>query len=478
MVEPLGLKKIPCMLQRASQNFPNEYAVITEHQRLTFLELEQQVKILSRYFRQRGITSSDRVMVALPNSVPLLSSLLALMRIGALCCPVNPKFPYPQQLHIKETINARWTITESIHTEDSVALDIITLTSIEQTLKNNEMPVDSTPINYFENKPCCLILTSGTSGQPKAVAFAYQQLYFSALGANERIPLDVGDRNLISLPMFHVGGLAIVFRCLLAGATMVIGGNEDLLASLHKFSVTHASMVATQLRRLLKARESELISLDPLSLKAVLIGGGPVDETLLEQAHATGLKCWHTYGLTEMASQVYTSEPLGEGKVLNYREMILNDQHEICVKGETLFLGYYQQGRLNLPLNSEGWFETKDLGRITKGRLDVIGRIDNQFISGGENIQPEEIEYYVNRLTGVEQCIVVPLQHPEYGFRPVIFIDSAEAILLSDLRKQLALYLPSFKIPTAVYSWVSSNSLKVSRNQLRMVANGAEVIAG
>ena len=454
---------IPCLLQSASKKHPTSIAVITENTRLTFLELEHRVQSLTLYFNTLGVQKNDRVIITLSNSVSLLTSMLALFRIGAWSCPVNPKFPEQSLKQITKTLAPHWSITESSMSLGSATnIDINTL---NKHLLNPCIKVDTSPISYPANIPSNVILTSGTSGHPKAAVFSYQQHVYSAIAANALIPLAIGDRNLVSLPLFHIGGLAIIFRCLLSGATLVLGKNHNTYEDLVKFEITHTSMVATQLRRLLKQSNKRI------SLKHALIGGGPIDKELLYEAKVSGLNCWQTYGLTEMSSQVYTHNPSGVGQRLQHSDIMINDKNEICVKGKTLFLGYYEYTpenptNLRLPLNKNGWFETKDLARFNGNKLEIIGRLDNQFISGGENIQPEEIEYFVNKIQGVIQCIVVAKKDTEYGFRPVIFLESENSISLNSLHNQLKPYLPSFKWPKAILPWIESPGLKVSRKQL------------
>ena len=131
----------------------------------------------------------------------------------------------------------------------------------------------------------------------------------------------------------------------------------------------------------------------------------------MDEALARGLPIHTSYGLTEMASQVTTTPPgasPGElrtaGRVLPGREVSISGGGEILVRGETLFAGYVDGEKVDRPLDADGWFHTGDLGDLDEdGYLRVLGRSDNLFISGGENIQPEEIEEALCSLEGVER---------------------------------------------------------------------------
>jgi O-succinylbenzoic acid--CoA ligase len=282
--------------------------------------------------------------------------------------------------------------------------------------------------------------------------------YFSALGSNANIALEPQDRWLHSLPLYHVGGVSIVFRCLLAGASVALPEPVAPLGeAIARRGATHLSLVSTQLLRLLTEE-----GFDPSGLKAILLGGGPTPDYLLEEALARELPVHTSYGLTEMASQV-TATPPGasreelrtSGRPLPHRELTISDDGEILVRGETLFAGYLEGQAVDLPIDADGWFHTKDLGELdAEDYLRVRGRKDNLFISGGENVQPEEIEEALCLLEGVEEAVVVPVPDPEFGLRPAAFVRTTGGVVeAKNLAQALEPVLARFKIPVAFYEW-------------------------
>ncbi|MFQ5571910.1 MAG: o-succinylbenzoate--CoA ligase, partial [Rhodothermales bacterium] len=320
-------------------------------------------------------------------------------------------------------------------------------------------------------QPATVVFTSGSSGRARAALHTFGNHFYSARGSNENIALRSGDRWLLALPLYHVGGLGIVFRCLLAGATLVVPEPEESTGeAVSRYGISHLSLVATQLGRLLR----EGLPRDPGAMKAVLLGGSAIPPSLTREAHARGWPIHTSYGMTETASQVATTPPgasladLGtSGRVLRYRRIKVEDG-EILVKGKTLFQGYVEGDTRHPSCDSEGWFHTGDLGTLsTDGFLRVYGRKDNMFISGGENIHPEEIERALCMLDGVRQAIVVPIADATFGHRPVAFVQtSGEAPVLEELALHLAPVLPRFKIPTTFYAWpeaASTSDMKVDR---------------
>jgi O-succinylbenzoic acid--CoA ligase len=167
---------------------------------------------------------------------------------------------------------------------------------------------------------------------------------------------------------------------------------------------THASFVPTQLFRYLKGE-----CLGANSLKALLVGGASTNESLVQECKERDLPLYLTYGMTEMGSQI-TCGLYANGKVLPYRDLMIDSTGEIKVKGKSLFSGYLREdGTTHLPLDEKGYFSTRDIGSYDEEKgLVLVGRKDRQFISGGENIQPEEIEKMMKSLFSLSYCKVTP----------------------------------------------------------------------
>jgi O-succinylbenzoic acid--CoA ligase len=341
-----------------------------------------------------------------------------------------------------------------------------------QTDGGEGSPLESSQ-SLSDDQPATILFTSGSTGTPKAALHTWGNHRYSAKGANANLPLQPGDRWLLSLPLYHVGGLAILVRCALAGAAVVLSPDAPLHESLRTTDATHVSLVATQLRRLLDAKTGG----PPDALRAVLLGGGPIPDSLLRRGRERGWPLLTSYGCTEMASQVTTTAPGDSlddlstaGRRLHHRRVRIVDD-EIQVKGAPLFRGYVTDEGLDDPRTDDGWYRTGDRGCLdASGRLHVTGRIDRMFVSGGENIQPEEIEMTLEQLDAVERAVVVPVSHPEYGHRPVAFVRLRTDVDCPDFERVLRRRLPGFKIPDAFHSLPDegdSEGLKIDRSALR-----------
>jgi O-succinylbenzoic acid--CoA ligase len=423
--------------------------------------------------RELGFGEGDRVALHLPKDERYLVLLLAMIRTGCGACLLSTRLPPRGAAPLPERAACRALVSTSEVLLETTSIRALRPADLLSGGTRGGRPRTSEEIWLPLDRPATVVFTSGSSGRQKAALHTLGNHFFSARGSNANIALAPGDRWLHSLPLYHVGGLSIVFRCLLAGATVALPEPgvplEEAIAG-----ATHVSLVSTQLLRLLRGAGFEAGR-----LRAMLLGGGPVPTSLVDEAAGRGFPIHTSYGLTEMASQV-TATPPGasrkelhtSGRPLPHREVGISGDGEILVRGETLFAGYVAGGAKDRPLDADGWFHTGDLGELSEnGYLRVLGRKDNLFVSGGENIQPEEIEEALSSLEGVEESVVVPFPDPEFGARPVAFVRMAGGMVDGEkLARALERVLPGFKIPVAFHGWPEDAGLggmKVDRSFFR-----------
>lgn len=366
---------------------------------------------------------------------------------GCVACPISHRFPDTTRDELVARIDAKW------------------LSDFSEKEAAPTAPA-------IQGGPATIILSSGSTGVPKAIVHSMAAHVASAKGAATNMPLAAGDRWLWSLPLYHVSGLSILVRCAVAGATVAGTTDRGELSAkiLEARQISHLSVVTTQLRRLLADS-----SFPSVHLKQVLLGGSSVDAALVAEARSRGVNVLTTYGLTETASQVTTStssdDPAKSGRILPGRELKISDAGEILVRGETLCLGYYNAGAIESVVDEQGWFHTKDLGALDdNGQLSVKGRIDNMFISGGENIHPESIERAMLYAFDILQVVVVPKKDETFGARPVAFV---KGTLPSDWQSKLRQFLQGYEVPVEVFDWPpeADGAIKPDRKKLQKLAS-------
>jgi O-succinylbenzoic acid--CoA ligase len=311
-----------------------------------------------------------------------------------------------------------------------------------------------------------IVFTSGTTGRPRGAVLSRAALRASALAHGRVLGWGADDRWLLSLPTAHVGGLMIVVRCLHARRTVVVGGRRasgsfdagETLRVVERDRVTLLSVVPTMLARLLQATGRP-----PPSLRAVLVGGAGAAPALMERARESGWPVFATYGLTEACSQVATERPGetpgGVGTPLPGVEVRVAARDgtagTIEVRGDVLFDGYLGLepcAPLERPFEADGWFDTGDLGAIGEdGLLRVVGRRSDRIVTGGENVDPAEVEAAVLEWAGAAAACVVGLEDEEWGERVGAVLVPAAAFEalggLAGLGRHLGGHLAGFKRP-------------------------------
>ncbi len=455
------MPEIGCPISVHARLTPQACAVRDRGNEISYLELDRRINAAVRRITQDGPVAGSRVGLFARNSLDHIAALFSLWRAGCLSVLFNPRYPVPAAKALASQLDCASFVDDS---DLAASVAAMPLTG----------PDAADAVGFAADQAAAVVFTSGSQGMPKAAVLSCGNFHYNAVGAADAIAVGPRDRWLLSLPLFHVGGIGVLWRCFSAGAVVVLGHDEqDPAAVLVRDGVTHVSLVPTQLARLLEGPGGVAAA---RALKAILLGGAPIPVRLLEKAVAAGLSIHISYGLTETASQVATSSRLGAAdavaacaRVLPYRELKLADDGEIMVKGAVLFQGYACASGMEKPFDADGWFATGDTGELdADGRLRVKGRKDNMFFRGGENIQPEEVEAWLLKVPGVAAALVAGKPDEEFGSVPVALIRCVRGAEVSRalLAAHLCRSLPKFKVPADFFRWPQAEGpepLKVDR---------------
>lgn len=417
-------------------------------------EVLERVKRIGDVFDRAGLIHGDVVALRGLIAWDAVPTLLAAWSRGLIAHLQSVRQPELETQRLLDAVRARLLITADVSWRPArtPVVDPKGLSGATVKAAALEAPLDLPP------GAATLLCTSGSSGVPKIAVHALGQHLASARGAIAELGLEAGDGWLLSLPVYHVGGLAIVFRATLAGAVLLVPEAEEPLGTaVAGLAPTHMSLVETQLSRLLR---DETTTITLARCRRVLMGGGPVSLPLRRHALERRLPLVVSYGSTESTAMMAASaEPEivsrqnSAGRVLPGRELRVSAEGELRIGGANLFLGYLGDGRLRDPRDPEGLFATGDLGRLDEdGVLYVVGRRDRMFVSGGENVHPEEIESLLEEAEGVRGAVVVPVRDEEFGQRPIAFLAcDPPPPRRRDLEAHLRRHLARFKVPDAFY---------------------------
>ena len=340
--------------------------------------------------------------------LPLALCVHAARRCGALLLPLNTR------------LSAR---ERGFQLEDAEAALVL-----EDPAQLSELPRGGpTPqVRGDPAEPSTLLYTSGTTGTPKGALLTPRGFFANSVAAALHLGALPEDRWLACLPLFHVGGLAILWRSVLWGSAVVIHERfeaERVSHSLDRQGITGLSLTATMLARLLDARGDAPA---PASLRLLLLGGGPCPRALVERAQAAGFPVAPSYGLTETHSQVATrppGAPLDAGAVPLPGCELRIEGGEIQVRGPMLMHGYWKRPEATAEALRDGWLHTGDLGRLDPaGDLHVLDRRSDLIVSGGENVYPAEVEATLVEHPDVLEAGVAGVPDPDWGERPAAWL--------------------------------------------------------
>ena len=412
-------------LAQRAETCPDRLAVVTEAGSIDYAGLEAEASAMARRLAAKGVRRDSIVAISMTPGLEYATALHALMKLGATAFPLDPRLSAGERADAIGPQLPALVIDSPADLEGHEA-DMPLL---------GELALD---------RPCTRVLTSGTSGGSRPVEHTYGNHLWSAVGSAFNLGVDPSDRWLCCVPIFHVSGISILLRSAIYGTTAVVqdGFDVDRVAeSLERDGVTIVSLVTTMLTRLIDAGAAIERP------RAILVGGGPVPDEILEEALGLGATVVQTYGLTEASSQVTTLAPADVERKRGSAGRPLLTTHVRIANGEILV-----QGPTVAPeaVADDGWLHTGDVGRIDpEGFLWVEGRRDDVIVTGGENVAPEEVEEVLVGHPDVLDAAVVGRPDPDWqnAVVAVLVTNSAGEPDRDSLREWCSARLAPYKVP-------------------------------
>jgi len=476
---PASSQSVPEWLSHRARLSPERPAIFCDNDCLTFADLDRLVAATARGLAATGVRGGDRVALLARNGIDFVRVVHAVTRLGAAIVPLHARWSAIELARVVRDCGATLLAHDDANATTAASMaDLVPATQRVPITTLAEQHGGGRDEGFGPHLECMnlsrvhsVVYTSGTSGTPKGTVLTYGNHLWNAMGSALNLGLRDDDRWLACLPLYHVGGLAILLRGVVYGIPVVLHERFEPAAvnrDIDEKGITIISVVSAMLVRMLEERQESHPY--PPSLRCVLVGGGPVPHPLLDACARRSVPVAQTYGLTEAASQVTTLPPgdaLGHpgsaGKQLFFAEVRIagkdgdalppGELGEILVRGPTVTPGY-----LDLPQETEaalrgGWLHTGDIGYLdAEGYLYVRDRRDDVIVSGGENVYAAEVEEVLCSHPAVKEAGVTGVPDTLWGERVVATVSLrdgvhvSEADLISFCRSRLAPY----KIPRRV----------------------------
>jgi amino acid adenylation domain-containing protein len=470
------------LLAHYGQTAPERIAILAEGRTsLTYGALRSRTNEIIRQLRDVGIGVSDRVAVVLPGG-PDAAVVMLGVAAGAVCVPLHSGFSseelkrYLQDLQVAALLTRPDMDSASRGAAYSLGIPVIDMLPHPELIGGFKL-ICSAAGQAVEGElsagsnDAFVLLTSGSTAQPKLVPLTHANVCRSAYNAGVALALEPGDRLINVLPLVHAHGLISgLLGALAAGSSVICLSAFDAAAffrSLKSFQPTWYTAVPPIHRALISAARRRKRSVRPSSLRLIRSASLSLPTDVLDELESLfGVPVIETYGMTEAASQIAANplarrKPGSVGKSAGAeiaimdsegRELPIGKRGEVVLKGPTITRGYYKNDGATRLSFRDGWFRTGDLGYLdAEGYLFLQGRIKKADVinRGGQKVSPAEVEQVLQSHPDVAQAVVFPVPHVRLGedVAAAVVPRAGNTIELKKLRRFSSERLARFKVP-------------------------------
>ncbi|WP_371582933.1 class I adenylate-forming enzyme family protein [Streptomyces sp. NBC_01314] len=441
-------------------------ALVFEDRTWTYAELDLSVRRALGRLAERGVRRGDRVVMRGEARPEAIATMFAVTRMGAVLVPVHPQMTGRELDVVREETEPRAIVADGAFLETLAP-------GTELRLTWEEISAPDTPPVEADAPPAgsdiaIIAFTSGTSGRPKGAQLTHDNLHWSMVNGMARLPVTEDDVVLVATPLAHVAVLGGLPQYTWAErGTVVLAPKFDgglFVDLVRDHRVTAAFAVPAMLSLLTRHARFDGPDLD--SLRWVLAGGSPAMSSTTTRLLERGVRVVNSYGLTESSAGVtyavldeVADRPTSAGPPVPHVELIVVDDKgaaapvdgvgEIWLRGPSV-ASSYRTSTGPLPVtDADGWFHTGDRGRYDeRGRLEVVGRAKELIITGGENVDPAEVENALADLPRVLEVAVGGTPDPVWGELVTAYVvASAPEPTLDDVRGHLEGRLARHKWP-------------------------------
>jgi fatty-acyl-CoA synthase len=503
-------------LARHARTIPDSVAVHFEGAELTYRELDERVTRLTNALAERGVGVGDRVAVLALNSIEVIESYLASVRLGAIGVPLNFRLTPAELGFLLADSGAVATVVDAALAPSLGAAaeyapppptclvigggpDPAVGEDYERAVRGASP--ERTELVVDEQAPAFIMYTSGTTGRPKGAVLTHHNLLMHAFSSSMHLGVGTDDRvSLSGAPLFHIAGLSGYLMSLLPGGTFVVmrSGGFDPVATVRLLAarrVTTCFFVPSQWQAICEAVHTmpELADLDLSALRRISWGAAPASRTLLRTMIGTfpGAQLVTAFGQTECSP--VTCYLRGEDAIrklgsvgtpmLNVEARVVDDEMNDVPRGEVgeivyrspmVMKEYWNNPEATAEAFAGGWFHSGDLVREDEdGYLYVVDRKKDMIISGGENIYCAEVEDALADHPKIAEVALIGVPHPRWGEAPLavlVPVDPVDPPSAEEVERHCRERLAGYKCPKrveVVAALPRNASGKVRKTELR-----------
>ncbi len=481
-----------------ARRFTDRTYLVQGARRISFGQHEQAVRQVAHWLRDRGVGPGDRVLLFGANRPEWIVAFWATVSAGAVAVPGNAWWSPAEVEHALATAEPRVALVDerrrNLVPDGVEAFDFDELQPLVDDARPPAPDGQSETVlaTVSEDDPAVILFTSGTTGAPKGATLSHRAVIANQqnlLSLTRRFPPDIDPAgplsvSLLTVPLFHIGGLQTVLTTLLTGGTLLfLEGRFDageVLRLIEEEQVTRWGCVPTMVARAID--HPDLDRRDTSSLRSITMGGSPVAPELVARARAAFPQARKgvgtAYGLSESGGVLttgtgddYAARPHSVGKALPVVELRIAGPDpgpyaggvgEILARSPQVMSGYW--GLPDDPtVDADGWLHTGDVGRIdADGHLYVLDRSKDVVIRGGENVASPHVEDRLLSHADVVEVAVIGLPHPDLGeeVAAVVVARPGAEPTVADLTAHAAAGLAHFEVPTRW--WIRHEVLPLS----------------
>ena len=477
---------------------PERGCIVFDGKRWTYAQINDRTNQLANALAKKGVEKEDRIGLLHVNCNQYIEAYFAAAKLGAIFVPLNFRAKADELAYMIGHAEVKvlfvgeryLDLVNSIRPQLPTVKEYISIEGIGQLLYEDlirSAPSDETSSDIGDEDITILMYTSGTTGRPKGVPLRHNAFVTYVLDNVEPASPEIEERNLLTVPLYHVAGIQAMLAAIYGGRTLVLMRQfevKEWMEAIQRERATRAMLVPTMLKRVID--DPDFSKYDLSSLKVITYGAAPMPFEVIRKAIQVipWARFINAFGQTETASTITTLGPEDHviegteeekakklkrltssiGKPLPDIEVKIVDEEgnalpplgvgEILARGPRVMAGYWKdEQKTSQVMTPDGWLRTSDMGWMDEeGYIYLSGRADDMIIRGGENISPEEVEDVLQSHPKVEEGAVIGIPDVEWGQEPraVVVLKKGESATPEEIMEHCRSKLAGFKRPRSV----------------------------